>query len=172
MTVKLARIALVLALGLLVPAAAVAADMGFKGWGPRVGISSDPDQIFGGAHFDLGEFTKNLRLQPSVEIGFGDDVLTLTGNAMVAYYFPIESNITPYAGGQITVAFYDFDDNCKGYSSSYYGHGACDDSETEIGPGLVGGMEMKLSGGSRFLAEVQIGLGDLPEAKILAGWTF
>jgi hypothetical protein len=172
MTARMARIALVLALASLVPTAAGANGLGFKGWGPRVGISSDPDQIFGGVHFDLGEFAKGVRFQPSVDVGFGDDVVTLTGNLMVAYYFPLQAQVTPYAGGQVSVAYYDFDADCSGYGSSFFGRGHCDDSDTEIAPMAVGGIEMKLSGGSRFLAELQLGFSDLPDVKLLAGWTF
>ena len=32
--------------------------------------------------------------------------------------------------------------------------------------------ETKLKGGTRFLAELQVGLGDVPDIRVLAGWTF
>jgi len=152
--------------GLIVPVSARAGDFGFKGWGPRVGLSSNPDQIVGGVQFDLGEFAKNVRFQPSAEIGFGDEVTTLAGNFMVSYYFPVEAKVTPYAGGEVSVVYYDFD-KCDGSP-----HSACGGSDTEIGPAAVGGIEMKFSGKTRFLAELQIGFADLPDFKVVAGWIF
>lgn len=149
-----------------------AADIGWRGWGPRVGLSEDPDQVFGGAHFDLGEFAPNVRFQPSAEVGLGDDTLSVIGNVMVSYYFPIEGKVTPYAGGSVSAAFYSLDDDCKGFGRRFGEPGDCGDTEVEIGPMAVGGVEMTLSGGTRFLAELQIGFGDLPDARILAGWTF
>lgn len=157
---------------LLAPAPALAADFGWNGWGPRVGVSSDPDQIFGGVQIDLGEFADHVRLQPSAEIGFGDDTTALTVSAMVAYYFPVKGDVTPYAGGQLTAAFYDFKSDCRGFGSGFSPRGRCDDSDTEIGPMAVGGVEFGARKDNRFLAELQLGFGDLPEARLLAGWLF
>ncbi|MBI3449175.1 MAG: hypothetical protein HY049_09695 [Acidobacteria bacterium] len=152
----------------LAPAAAHAQEMGLKGWGPRVGFSSGPDQVVGGVQFDLGEFAPHVRFQPSAEIGFGDHVTTVQFNAMVAYYFPIKAQVTPYAGGSLSAAFYDFNSNCGGFARSF----GCESHDTKIGPVGVGGIEMKLSGKRRFLAELQLGFTDLPDAKIVAGWNF
>jgi len=163
---------MVVAALLALPSAAFAEGLGFRGWGVRAGVSEDPDQLVGGVHFDFGEFAPHVRFQPSVEFGVGDDVFTLAGNIMVSYYFPIEAKITPYAGGQITAAWYNLDGDCAGFGGGFGGPGNCDDTETEIGPAAVGGIETDLSGGGKFLAEIQIGMSDLPEVKIVAGWTF
>lgn len=167
-TARMIVVALLVAF--VAPAASQAAEFGFRGWGPRVGISSDPDQVFVGAHFDLGEFAENVRFQPSFEIGFGDDTTTYAGNFMVAYYFPVEGEVTPYVGGQLSAVFFDFD-NCGDFPRQFT-NGSCDDSDTEIGPSAVGGIELKLESKARFLAELQLGFADLPEVKLLAGWTF
>jgi len=161
-----------LAILIATPTAALADDFGYRAWGVRAGISSDPDQFVAGVHVDFGEFAKQVRFQPSAEIGVGDDVFTITGNIMVSYYFPIQASITPYAGGQITAAFYNLDHDCNGFGRRFGRPGACDDTETEIGPAAVGGIETNLQGGGKFLAEIQIGTGDLPDVKLLAGWTF
>jgi len=155
-----------------VPALSFGAEMGFRSWGPRVGVSSDPDQIVGGVQFDLGEFADHVRFQPSAEIGLGDHVRTIQANIMVAYYFPVKASVTPYAGGSISAAFYDFSSDCRGFGNSFFGRGRCDGNKTEIGPVAVGGIETTLSGKSRFLAELQLGFGDLPTAKLIAGWQF
>ncbi len=157
----------------LAVAPAVAADsaaetgVGFRGWGPRFGASADADQVLFGAQFDLGEFTKNLRWQPSVELGFGDDIFSLYGNFMVSYYFPVKAAVTPYAGAQVTVWLFDLDDPGNYKKNSYD-----DGFNTEIGLYAVGGIETKLKGGSRFLAELQVGIGDVPDVRALVGWTF
>ena len=153
-------------------AAAPAAEVGFRGWGPRVGVQSDPDQVVAGAQFDLGEFTTNLRWQPSVEVGFGDEKTSLFGNFMVAYYFPVKAAVTPYAGAQVQAWIFDN----SGRNCDANGH-HCDDGfndgfNAQIGVDAVGGIETKLKSGTRFLAELQAGLGDIPEVRVLVGWTF
>ena len=60
-------------------------DAGFRGWGPRVGLSLNPDQIHFGAHLDCGHFARHIRLQPNLELGFGDDVKLFTANIAVGW---------------------------------------------------------------------------------------
>ena len=153
---RLARIAFAGIVGLAAYGAA-AADIGYHGWGPRVGVADNPDQVVVGAHWDLGEFTPNLRFQPSVEVGIGDDVNAFLGNFMVAWYFSPQGKVRPYVGGQVVVGWFDPDEG---------------DSDVEIGTAPVGGVEMKLDGGTRFLAEIQFGIGDIHDAKVMVGWTF
>jgi len=108
-----------------------------------------------------------LRWQPSVELGFGDDKFSLYGNFMVAYYFPVKAAVTPYAGAQVTVWLFD-EDNPNNNK-----HDGFDDGfNAEIGLYAVGGIETKLKGGNRFLAELQVGIGDVPDVRVLVGWTF
>jgi hypothetical protein len=147
-----------IAAALLLAAGAARADVGLNGWGLRGGVSDDPDQFLFGAHWDLGTFAPNWRFQPHADLGFGDDVFSLSGNAMAGYYFPVKGSVTPYAGGQVTAAFFDYDNSALG-------------SDVEFGAGIVGGMEAKMKTG-RFLAEIQIGLGDVADFKLMAGWTF
>ena len=59
------------------------ADFGLRGWGPRVGLAGDPDQVVAGVHFDLGEFAPQVWFQPDVLLGFGDDVTSLECEAPV-----------------------------------------------------------------------------------------
>jgi hypothetical protein len=156
MRASLVRIALAWMIG-IVACGVASADLGYKGWGPRVGVADDPDQVVVGAHWDVGEFIPNLRFQPSVEVGFGDDVNALLGNFMIAWYFLPGEKARPYAGGQVVVAWFDPDNG---------------DSDTELGTAPVGGIEMTLDSGNRFLAEIQFGIGDIHDFKVMAGWTF
>ncbi len=151
----LLRSALVVLL-ITLPAAAGAAESGFQGWGPRLGFASDPDQAIGGVHFDMGEIAPNFRWEPNLEIGFGDEVTSFSANVLFAYYFPNKSSVTPYAGGQLAAVFFDPD---KG------------DSNTEIGADAVGGIETTF-GSTRMFFELQLGFGDIHDAKIIAGWKF
>jgi len=175
------RLRSLIAIGVLTAAATVApaaaadskwagpgAGVGFRGWGPRFGAAIDPDQFLVGAQFDLGEFTKNLRWQPSFELGFGDDKLSLFGNFMVSYYFPVDAAVTPYAGAQVSLWLFDEDDpgnnNNDGFDDGF---------NAEVGLYAVGGIETKFKSGNRFLAELQVGgFGDLSDVRVLVGWTF
>jgi hypothetical protein len=155
-TIRLGLRLAVVALLCAFPAVASASGSGYRGWGPRVGITSDPDQVIGGVHFDMGELAPHVRWEPNFEIGFGDDVNSFSGNVLFAYYFPQQGNVTWYAGGQPAVVFFDVDNG---------------DSETEIGVDAVGGIETKV-GGARMLFEIQLGFGDIHDAKFLVGWKF
>lgn len=162
------RFAIALAV-LTIGTAASATDIGFNGWGPRVGVTSDPDQVVAGAHFDLGEFTRNLRFQPSVELGLGDDIVSFYGNAMTAYYFPVKGSVTPYAGAQLTAWLIDFDDEP---GNDPFDDDLDDGLNTEIGLAALGGIETRFKSGTRFLAELQVELTNHPEIKVMVGWTF
>lgn len=154
-TALLSAIALVAIVGLT--PSSHAGDIGYRAWGLRAGLSDSPDQVVGGVHFDMGEFAPHVRWQPSLEVGSGDDITSLAGNFTVVYDFQTASSLRPYAGGEVSAVYYDAD---RG------------GSDTEIGPGVVGGFETRLSGGTRFLLELHLGFGDVPDAKLMAGWTF
>jgi hypothetical protein len=149
---------------------APAAEIGWHGWGPRVGLANDPDQVVAGAQFDLGEFTRNLRFQPSAEIGVGDDMVSFYGNAMTAYYFPVKGSVIPYAGAQLTAWLVEFDDDPGKHQP--FDDEFDDGFNTEIGLAALGGIETRLKSGTRFLAELQVEVTHHPEIKVMAGWTF
>jgi len=131
-------------------------DIGWYGWGLRGGLADDPDQGLFGAHFNLGEFTRHLRFQPDVQIGFGDDHTTLFFTAPVYYRFFVGRSFTPYAGGGVTLGWVDVD-----------GVG----SEVEAGVRATGGLDWAKDG-SGFLVELSLGFGDIHDVQILAGWSF
>src|SRR5262245_6018830 len=116
-----------------------AAGVGFRGWGPRVGAQSDPDQFLVGAQFDLGDFARNVRWQPSVEVGVGDDKVSLFGNFMVAYYFPVKAAVTPYAGAQVQLWLFDNDGHDCDVNGHHCENGWDDGFNTNIGLDAVGG---------------------------------
>lgn len=152
------RRSLLLALSLcaLLPATALAQLR--TGIGPRVGISVDPDQLVVGGQAIIGEIAPNLTFDPSLELGFGDDVTTLAANFDLHYHFDIE-NVTwrPYAGFGADIVFADTD------------HGG---SDTEVGGGIILGAGAPTKSGNRFFGELKFGLGDVPSLKIMVGWNF
>ncbi len=86
---------------------------------------------------------------------------------MVAYYFPVKAAVTPYAGAQVTLWLFDEDNPDNNRNDGFD-----DGFNAEIGLYAVGGIETKLKAGSRFLAELQVGIGDVPDFRVLVGWTF
>ena len=149
-------LASVVVAGLAVPARAEG--LSFRGWGPRVGVSINPDQVFAGVHFNLGEIAHNLRFQPNLEIGYGDDELLIGGYFPALWMFKsVEGDWTPYAGGEIGFTYQDFDDG---------------GSDTDVALNAVGGGELMMKNNNRFFLEAKVGLIENPDVKVLAGWTF
>ncbi len=136
-------------------------DFGYRGWGLRVGVSSDPDQVVGGAQFNFGRIAGGLRFQPDVQLGLGDDVTSLYATAPVYYRFQAEQRFTPYAGGGIALGYVDVD--LPAGSS---------DSEFEVGGRLTGGLEWGRSGGGAFAVELSLGVGDVHDFHVVALWNF
>ncbi|MFH2051975.1 MAG: hypothetical protein ABIK96_05860 [bacterium] len=165
------KLALVIMLGAAAAILAVAApargsgdpdsDVGFRGWGPRVGLSFDPDAVHFGAHLDYGNFAEHVRFQPNFEFGINGDDKLLALNAEAAYRFQSRWDVwTPYLGGGIGV-------NIKSHD-----RGNGDDSETDLGLNVLGGIEKGLASGDRFFLELKLSLNDQPDVKVTAGWTF
>jgi hypothetical protein len=154
----LRRALILCALCALLPAAALAQGAMETGIGPRVGVSVNPDQLLLGGQMIVGEIAPNLTFDPSLELGFGDNVTSVAMNFDVHYHFVVQnSKWRPYAGGGIGVGFFDFDNG---------------GSETDVGANLVVGAGAPTKGGNRFFGELRIGLGDLADLKMVVGWNF
>ena len=163
---SLPLLALVVLAGLATPAFAQQAGprLGWNGWGVRVGLTSDPDQVHGGVHFELGEFARNVRFRPTIELGFGDDVTFLQAHAEVHYVFSKVQVWKPYVGGGAGFNYVKLDDPP--------GLGG-DDDDTNVGLMGVGGVETRLKSGVGFGFELKIGLtDDDPDFKVAAVWTW
>lgn len=149
---------LALALCAPLPSTARAADPGNIGAGPRVGLSSNPDQVVVGVHYSAGQVAPHVRFQPNVEVGFGDDIKLLELNADFHYRFQDSWDVwNPYAGAGL------------GYGVAFLKHG---DDQGDLQVHLIGGIEKGIKAGA-FFTELKLGLGDrTADWKILAGWTF
>lgn len=173
------KLALIVVLVLVLPTIANADPLtktGWRGWGPRVGVTVDPDQIHFGAHLDFGNFAEHVRFQPNIEVGIGDDLTIIALNFEAAYRFQSRWDVwTPYAGGGLGVNFITVDGHLHNTEelAAAITHGeAGDDSSTDIGLNLLGGIEKGLKSGHRFFLEGKLGLADSPDFKVTAGWTF
>ena len=133
------------------------------GWGPRVGLTSDPDQVHVGVHLDSGDIARRVRFQPNLEIGFGDHLTTTALNFEAAYRFSDHWEAwKPYAGGGLGLNWYSWNNDVPGH----------DNTDMETGLNLLGGIEKGISGGNRFFIEAKLGLADSPDFKATVGWTF
>lgn len=142
---------------------AIATPASAAGWGPRFGLTVDPDQVHFGAHVDAGYLADALRFQPNFELGIGDNLTVAAFNFDFLYLFSTNPGAwRPYLGGGPGANVVDWDND-------RFGH---DDSDLDAGLNLVGGIERNLSSGGRFLTEVRFGLTDSPDLKWTVGWTF
>jgi opacity protein-like surface antigen len=133
--------------------------IGFGGWGIRAGLSSDPDQVYGGVHFNLGEFTENVRFRPSVEVGFGDDRTLVQMAAEVHYVFSKFHSWKPYAGAGLGLTYVNYDNGHPG-----------DDSDTGGSLNAIGGVETELKQGMKLFFEFKLGLAhEDPDIKFGVG---
>ncbi len=148
------------ALGLAAPSSAQ--DIGYRGWGLRAGASDDPGQVVLGVHADFGEFIPNLRFQPNLEVGLGDDATIVSLTAPVFYRALINGDFTLYGGGGATLGAVDRDPE----------DGREDEgTEFEIAPMLAGGLEWPIAEGA-FFGELALTGGDFATIKLVAGWSF
>jgi opacity protein-like surface antigen len=138
-------------------------NLGWHSWGVRLGVTDDSDQVVGGAHVNCGEPFNNVRLQPDLQLGSGDDHTTIYGTVPLYYRFDIASRMTPYAGGGLALGYVDVDlpEGSNG-----------DDSSFEVGGRATGGLEWPRAGGRAFFVELSLGFGDVHDATVLAAWTF
>ena len=131
-----------------------------QGIGGRVGASVDPDQFYGGVHVQSGELADNLRFQPNVEIGVGDDRTLFAVNFEFTYRLPPNAPHLPasmaawhlYVGGGPALNIYH----------------VTNDTRSEGGfNGLIG-----LANASGLFAEAKIGALRSPTFKFAVGYTF
>lgn len=137
--------------------------IGYRGWGPRLGAAFGPDQVEFGAHLDFGHFADHIRLQPNLEVGVGDDLTIVSFNGDLAYRFHSKwGTWSPYVGGGLNINVVNRDRP----------RWLDDDTDTDLGVSALGGIQKTLMSGDRFFLEMKLGLVDSPDFKFLAGWTF
>ena len=152
-----------IALGVLCAASAHADPAVVGGLGPRVGFSSGPDQFVFGGQLIIGEVAPNLTFDPDVELGFGDDLTVIALNLDMHYHFAIQGSAwRPYVGAGAGINFIEFDRPLP----------LQDNSTTEVGGNFIFGAGVPTAAGNRFFGEMKLGLGDIPDLKLIVGWNF
>lgn len=155
------RLLVLIALAVLVPAGAHA--QALTSYGVRAGFSVDPEQIVLGGQLSVGDVAPNLTFDPNVEFGFGDNLTIIAFNLDMHYHFDIHSSWRPYVGAGAGINLISFDAP-PGFPG--------DDSTTEVGANFIFGAGTPTSSGNRFFGEMKLGVGDIPELKLLVGWNF
>ncbi len=163
---KWRRVALFEMVCLLLLAANVglaADDVEYRGWGPRVGLADEPDQVVVGAHFDFGEFSTSVAFRPNVELGLGDDrtILAVTAPAHYRWDRLRDTDVVPYAGAGVSAAIVNRDDRPgkKG-----------DDTDFEFSLRAIGGAEFPLKNERSFFVEISLAIGDPHDIQAIVGW--
>jgi hypothetical protein len=133
---------------------------GLAGWGLRFGLGDDPDQIIGGAQWDFGHI-KPVHIEPNVELGVGEDHVTLSGTFAVHYRFRYLDQFRPYAGGGIGATINWIDKSQGGSSTS-----------VDIGVRATGGVNWSLKSERQIFVELSLGFGYPYDAQLMAGWNF
>ena len=155
-----ARAALILAAALIPQQlhAAESAGSSHAMFGPRIGISTDPDQLVVGGQLVFPDFAPRLSAVPSVELGFLDHETTVAINGDFMYHFVVKSSQwKPYAGAGAALVITQPENG---------------DSSTDAGMNLIIGADVPTRTGNKFFGEFRIGIGDISSLKIIAGWNF
>ena len=134
----------------------------FTAFGPQIGFRSGPDQIVFGGHLQWGDVAPQLDFVPGIDLGFGDNVTLVSVNGDFHYRLDTKTQWQPYVGGGIGLHFFSFDNPGPGL----------DHSDTRAGGQLIAGADVETKSHSRFFAELKLGLGDSPDFKAMAGWSF
>lgn len=156
---KLRWCSLITGLLLLVSSSPSMAELGYQTWGLRGGVGVDPDQGIIGVQWNLGNFTRRIRLQPNFELGFGDNAVIGNLGIPIHYRFGNSPNYTPFVGGGVLLGYINYDEKKSGSSSDWF-----------IEPLALVGIEWPLSGGGQLLVELDLSFGDAHDAKLLLGW--
>jgi opacity protein-like surface antigen len=151
------------ALALLLPALAAAAPTVVVDPGVRAGLSISPDQFVFGGQLSFRNLAPDVTFDPSLELGLGDDLTVIAFNLDVFYHMQLAgSEWRPYAGGGLGLVSVSRDDK----------PGVRDDSDNEIGLNAVLGFRVPTHTGQHWFTELRIGIGDLPDLKVVGGFSF
>jgi hypothetical protein len=150
---------------LMLPVTASAAEYAGRGamFGPRFGVSVDPDQLVLGGQFVTAELAPHLTFVPNLELGLGDHQTVVALNMDGHYHLTLhDSDWVPYVGFGVAVNFVSVDRPAPFE----------DDSDTDVGGNFILGTTVPTRSRSLFFTELKLGVGDGPSLKVLAGWNF
>jgi hypothetical protein len=154
---------LLVGLFLLLPVAAPAAPALEMEFGPRAGISVSPDQVFAGGQLSLSGFAPDWSFDPSLELGFGDDLTVIAVNLDGLYHLRLRgSDWRPYVGGGLGLAFASWDAP----------PGLRDHNDSDVGLNAVLGFRAPAGARHHWFTELRLGITDLPDLKVTGGFLF
>jgi hypothetical protein len=153
---RVALVAFALAL-LAAPAIPQAAHAGPFGFGPRVGLSTGPDQLILGVGL-VRPLGSRLEIAPSLDFGFPDNGSTISLNGDVRYTVNPESGLKPYVGAGLT--WFSFNPDADNV-----------DTSDEVGANLLGGIWLNKDHWPEFNLEARLGLGDVPDFEVMLGFS-
>jgi hypothetical protein len=149
----------------LIPVAAHAQTPLVTGGGPRLGFSSDPDQLVLGGQLSIGGFAPDWTFDPSLEFGIGSDVTVISFNADANYHFRInDTDWRPYLGGGLGINSVSVDLPTP----------LRDVTRTEVALNLIVGVGVPTETNYNWFGEIRFGLGndDAPAIKLVGGLNF
>jgi hypothetical protein len=137
----------------ILPSHARSQDLGVMAYGVRAGASLDDDltQLLIGGQVDAGRLAENVRLQPFLTLGLGDDALSLMLAGELHYLFPVDparSRVEPYAGAGLGLSHVNYDGDGR------------DDDSTEIALLLAGGVDVPVQRWWGWFGEVRFQIAD------------
>lgn len=122
------------------------------GFGIRAGLGLNPDQFVAGAQFSIGKKAGIARIVPSVDLGFGDNLTSIVFNCDFLFRLRVEdTSFGLYGGGSPTLVLYDYEGG----------------SNWEFGVTVVAGVEINLIKGHPNNLELRLGIGDVPDFRLL-----
>jgi hypothetical protein len=158
------------------------ADIGLNAVGGKVSFVMPEDPIEStigfGAVADLGTITDAIHLDAFIEYwGKSYDVAqyewsysVITIGATAKYYFEMDSQFKPYAGGGLGLIITSFSADYSGPNSQYFPNTS--DSDTDIDFHICGGAEYELSDTMVGFAEAKYSLGGIDTFIISGGVLF
>lgn len=133
--------------------------LGKNAYGARIGWDIDNDQFTLGVQAEFDEFVGPLTFAPSIDLGTGSDLTTyaVNGDFRLDLLSPPGSRANLYAGAGPSVVSWRPENG---------------PNDTEIGISLVTGIKLRMGSSSRYNMELRFGVGDIPEARLMAGVLF
>lgn len=136
-------------------------DLQVMAYGIRAGATLDDDltQFLAGGQIDLGRLASNVRLQPFLTFGFGDDALSFMLAGEVHYLFPVDparSRVEPYAGAGVGLSHVNYDRRGR-------------DDSTELALLLAAGVDVPVERWWGWFGEVRFQIADESLFRIEGG---
>ncbi len=153
--------------------------IGFEGFGGKIGLvipdGGDNTVGFGAVGF-LGPILPSLtalKAETSLEywgnssdfLGGSTSLSVVSANGTAKYYFT-SSGISPFAGGGIGLVF---SRASIEYKEAILGMNGYSDTETDIDLNLVGGVDIPVGIGMKFVAEAKLAIGDADWFQMTGG---